>query len=94
MKIPNSVAIRSSYYHHAENAGYKQVLKYTKPKAIFGIDEHSKEHLGTIYAKYLFLNEWKAASYIKKNDIQFSYFYFSLHKKRPLGFPDGRFWFW
>lgn len=70
MNIPNSVAIRSSYYHHSQNAGYKQILKYTKPKAIFGIDENSTEHIGTIYAKYLWLNEWKAAQYIKKNDIQ------------------------
>jgi glycosyltransferase involved in cell wall biosynthesis len=67
MIIPASVAIRSSYYHHAQNAGYKQILRYTLPKAIFGIDEHSKEHLGSIYGKYLFLNEWKASNFIKRN---------------------------
>ncbi len=70
MNIPKSVAIRSSYYHHAQNAGYKQILKFTQPKVVFGIDENSKDHLGTIYAKYLFLNEWKAAKFINKNDIQ------------------------
>jgi glycosyltransferase involved in cell wall biosynthesis len=69
LNIPNSVAIRSSYFHHAQNAGYKQILKYTKPKAVFGIDENSKDHIGTIYSKYLFLNELKAAKYIKQNDI-------------------------
>jgi len=71
MITPISVAIRSSYYHHAQNAGYKQILRYTKPKATFGIDENSTEHVGTIYSKYLFLNEWKAAQFIKHNkDVQ------------------------
>lgn len=67
MNVPSHVAIRSSYFHHAQNAGYKQILKYTQPEAVFGIDENSKEHLGTVYAKYLFLNEWKAARYINSH---------------------------
>lgn len=69
MKIPASVAIRTSYVHHAQHAGYKQILRYTKPKAIFGIDENVNVQRRSIYSKYLFFNEWKAASYINKNDV-------------------------
>ncbi len=69
MNIPSSIAIRSAYKHHSANAGYKQILKYTQPQAIFGIDENIDTE-NDIYHKYLWLYEWKAYQYYRKNKVK------------------------
>lgn len=90
--LPNSIVIRSSFYHHAKHAGYKQILKYTQPKAIFGINEN--EPAPSIWKqKYQWLYEFEAYRYAKEHPIDLlhilygeDYFRFStfLLKKKPV----------
>ena len=54
-----SLAIRTSFRHHAEHAGYKQILKYTNPVSILGIDENSALP-GVLKRKYQWLYEFEA----------------------------------
>lgn len=35
------LAIRSDFIHHGEHSGYKQILKYTEPYKVIGVDERS-----------------------------------------------------
>jgi len=68
--VPTSIAIRSSYSHHSQNAGYKQILKYTRPLAIFGLDESSNEVPKPYRNKYMWLFEWDALQIQKRQQAQ------------------------
>ena len=35
------LAIRSDFVHHGEHSGYKQILKYTNPYQVIGVDERA-----------------------------------------------------
>lgn len=64
-----SLAIRTSFRHHGEHAGYKQILKYTKPVAVLGIDENAPMP-GILKRKYQWLYEFEAyLKYRKKIDL-------------------------
>jgi len=69
MHIPKSIAIRSSYSHHSANAGYKQILKYTKPSAIIGLDENGSANSKFLRNKYMWLYEWDAYQIYKQNKV-------------------------
>ena len=68
MEKINSVAIRSSFKHHAEHAGYKQILKYTKPVAVFGIDERNATP-SLLRQKSQWLYEFDANRFIKSHKV-------------------------
>ncbi|MEM7655134.1 MAG: glycosyltransferase [Bacteroidota bacterium] len=91
--VPASIAIRTSFAHHASHAGYKQVLRYTQPKAIFGVNEHEPEKTSRLKQRYHFLIEWEAKAYAKKHPVDVihilygeEYFRFStrLFPKTPV----------
>lgn len=89
----NVLAIRTSFKHHSKDSGYKQVLKYTSPKKVFGIDESSNEEMNSFLKNYKFLFEFKAWKYSLFNKIDLvhimygeEYFRFStiLFSNKPI----------
>jgi len=86
-----SLAIRTSFRHHAEHAGYKQILKYTNPVSVLGIDENAALP-GLLKRKYQWLYEFEAYyKFRKRIDVLHilygeDYFRFStcLFRKIPV----------
>ncbi|MEO1415271.1 MAG: glycosyltransferase [Bacteroidota bacterium] len=70
MSIPKSIAVRTSFSHHAAHAGYKQILKYTAPEAVLGFNEHKPEELSSLKRRYHFLVEWDAKASVKKHKAE------------------------
>ena len=68
--IPN-VAVLTSFLHHGENSGYKQLLRYTAPKKVFGINEaRPSNFVGTLITRrYKWLSEFSAAAYARMRQI-------------------------
>jgi len=60
------LSIRTSFKHHGENAGYKQILKYLKPSYVVGIDE-SKGESSKLKRKYQWLFEFRAWRKYRRN---------------------------
>ena len=90
IEFPQSIAIRSSYRHHAANSGYKQILKFTKPIGVFGRDENTARSR-SIFDTYLWLYEFQASRFPSDVDLVHilyaeEYFRFSpwLFPKTPL----------
>jgi glycosyltransferase involved in cell wall biosynthesis len=63
-----SVALTTYFKHHAKHGGYAQVLNYTRPVKIFGIDENT-EMPSRFRQKYQWMYEFDAARYAKRNNI-------------------------
>lgn len=55
-----SIAITSYFAHHASFNGYRQILSYTKPDAIFGIDERRSDTSDLWGKRYPCVHEWRA----------------------------------
>jgi glycosyltransferase involved in cell wall biosynthesis len=68
VKDIRSVAITTYFRHHAAHGGYAQILQYTKPVKVFGIDENTAMP-SRLRQKYQWLYELDAASFAKKNNI-------------------------
>ncbi|MDX1909097.1 MAG: hypothetical protein SF053_18815 [Bacteroidia bacterium] len=64
--IPRSIAIRTYFSHHAENAGYKQILRFTRPVWVLGYDERDPASLGYWQRRYHFLVEWEAQAVARR----------------------------
>jgi glycosyltransferase involved in cell wall biosynthesis len=62
-----TIAIYSDFTHHSKNAGYKQILKFTKPVATYGIDYHKKNH--PILRMHYFFHEFIA--WFKSRKLKF-----------------------
>lgn len=58
MREIRSIAIRSAYAHHGDEAGYKQILKYTKPVSVYGIDFRKPSN--RFFRSYHFIHEFIA----------------------------------
>lgn len=91
--VPKIIVIRTSFKHHSKDSGYKQILKYTLPKRVFGIDENGKEKSNWFLKKYKILFEFKAWFYALFNQIDLvhvmygeEYFRFTsiLFKHKPV----------
>lgn len=55
-----SIAITTYFAHHASFNGYKQILKYTQPQLILGVDERNAAAKAALATKYPWLHEWHA----------------------------------
>ncbi|MBK7818309.1 MAG: hypothetical protein IPJ60_12790 [Sphingobacteriaceae bacterium] len=60
MSEVRSIAISSNFAHHTTHSGYKQILRFTKPLAVFGID-YTKENR-KIVQSYYYVHEFIACS--------------------------------
>ncbi|MBK7309204.1 MAG: glycosyltransferase family 4 protein [Sphingobacteriaceae bacterium] len=58
MSEVRSIAISSNFAHHTTHSGYKQILRFTKPLAVFGID-YTKEN-SKIVQSYYYVHEFIA----------------------------------
>lgn len=58
---PRSLAIRTSFAHHAANSGYRQLLRFTQPVAQVGLDERRGRPPIWPYRSYHWLYEFDAA---------------------------------
>jgi glycosyltransferase involved in cell wall biosynthesis len=67
--IPSSVALRTSYTHHAADAGYKQILRFTQPAAVLGVDEHKSAEYSRWKLNYRFLFEWEVKRFVKGHPV-------------------------
>jgi len=64
------LAIRTDFKHHGDRFGYKQILKYTKPYKVIGIDERNSEHpIPVLKSRYPWLFEFEALKFHKQIDI-------------------------
>jgi glycosyltransferase involved in cell wall biosynthesis len=71
------LAIRTDFIHHGEDSGYKQILKFTHPYKVIGIDEREKNNpdlkdsrpKGFIWKKYPWLFAFNALKYRKEIDL-------------------------
>ena len=64
-----TLAIRTDFAHHGPNAGYKQILKFTRPTYVIGFDETGplpSKLLRTYQFLYEFIGYWK---FRKKVDL-------------------------
>ncbi|MFT4661109.1 MAG: glycosyltransferase involved in cell wall biosynthesis [Patiriisocius sp.] len=66
-KNMNVLAIRSDFIHHGEHSGYKQILKYTNPYKIIGVDERAEKKQSVLMNGYCWPYEFTALKY--KKDI-------------------------
>lgn len=66
---PRSVVLRTSYTHHAADAGYKQILRFTKPEAVFGVDEHQSASYSRWKLNYRWLFEWDIKRFVKTHPV-------------------------
>ncbi len=86
------LAIRTDFAHHGEDFGYKQILKYTNPFEVIGINERGElKTRSMLKKKYQWLFEFDALKWRKKIDLVHilygeDYFRFSsfLFKKVPI----------
>jgi len=65
-----SIAISWYFAHHAKHNGYKQILKYTQPLAVVGIDERQPAAAEPWHRKYPWLYEFKAARLHRRTPCQ------------------------
>jgi glycosyltransferase involved in cell wall biosynthesis len=64
------LAIRTDFIHHGEDSGYKQILKFTHPYKVIGINERDGlNHNSKLYLKYPWLFEFSALKYRKEIDL-------------------------
>lgn len=64
------LAIRTDFGHHGEYFGYKQILKYTHPHIVLGIDERSKTmQVNRLKLNYPWLFEFEAYKLRKEIDL-------------------------
>ncbi len=66
MEEISSIAITTRFRHHAGYAGYIQLLNYTKPAKVFGLDE-TMPLPSRIKQKYQWLYEFDVKKFLKKN---------------------------
>ncbi len=70
IKIPKVLAIRTDFQHHGEDFGYKQILKFTQPFKVIGVNErNAAEKTPSIKKKYLWLFEFDLLKYSKDIDL-------------------------
>lgn len=79
------------FSHHGNNSGYKQLLKFTQPEFILGLNEEQTVRNHGIKGKYQWLYEFTALKYKSKIDLIHimygeDYFRFShwLYPKIPI----------
>jgi glycosyltransferase involved in cell wall biosynthesis len=65
-----SIAISWYFAHHAGHNGYKQILAYTNPLAVLGIDERQPVKSDHWHRSYPWLYEFRAARLHRKNPCQ------------------------
>ncbi len=64
------LAIRTDFIHHGEDSGYKQILKFTHPYKVIGINERDTLNSESkLYLKYPWLFEFKAFKYRNEIDL-------------------------
>lgn len=64
------LAIRTDFKHHGDRFGYKQILKFTKPYKVIGIDERNSKHsIPVLKARYPWLFEFEALKFRKRVDL-------------------------
>ena len=85
--IPH-IALRTDFAHHGSRGGYKQLLKFTKPAKIFGINDRHNSRLSSLspWRRYKWLHEFSAGWYARTRNIPLihilygeEYFRFSTH---------------
>ena len=63
------LAIRSDFVHHGEHSGYKQILNYTKPYKIIGVNERSSVKQSKILNAYCWPYEFVGYRYRQEIDL-------------------------
>ena len=68
--IPMKVlAIRSDFMHHGAHSGYKQILNYTDPYKVIGVNERSSVKQSKILNAYCWPYEFVGYRYRKEIDL-------------------------
>jgi glycosyltransferase involved in cell wall biosynthesis len=66
----NVLVIRTDFGHHGDQFGYKQILKFTHPYKVIGIDERNKkDEASFLKKKYPWLFEFTALKFRNKVDL-------------------------
>jgi glycosyltransferase involved in cell wall biosynthesis len=63
-----SIALNTIFKHHAAFGGYAQVMRYTRPMKVFGIDE-TQPPPNMLRRKYQWLYEFDAYGYALRNPV-------------------------
>jgi len=61
----NVLAIRSDFIHHGEHSGYKQILKYTDPAFVIGVNERAEKPQSAFMNGYCWPYEFAGLKYRK-----------------------------
>ena len=65
------ISVCTKFAHHGEKGGYKQLLRFTRPQWVTGIDETSPQSLfqKNFSSRYKWLYEFSAAAYARMRQI-------------------------
>lgn len=63
------LVLLTKFSHHGANGGYKQLIKFVKPKVELGVDEDREITKKGIKAKYQWLYEFEIRRYAKEIDL-------------------------
>jgi glycosyltransferase involved in cell wall biosynthesis len=63
------LVLLTRFFHHGNNSGYKQLLKFTKPDFILGVNEESTDKNHGIKGKYQWLFEFAALKHKSEIDL-------------------------
>jgi glycosyltransferase involved in cell wall biosynthesis len=63
------LAIRSDFVHHGAHSGYKQILNYTKPYKVIGVNERSSVDQSKLLNAYCWPYEFVGYRYRKEIDL-------------------------
>ena len=85
------LVLLTKFAHHGDNSGYKQLLKFTHPAVVLGVNEETLQLKHGLKGKYQWLYEWEAVKYRSQVDLIHimygeDYFRFSpwLVSKKPI----------
>ena len=87
----NILTIHSAYAHHSENSGYKQILKFIKPKHSLQYNERDLSDKNWFQLRYRWSIEFEIRKYLKETDLihvlygeEYLRFTPFLYPKKPL----------
>lgn len=63
------LAIRSDFIHHGEHSGYKQILKYTNPYKVIGVNERAEKKQPAYMNHYCWPYEFAGWKYRKEINL-------------------------
>jgi glycosyltransferase involved in cell wall biosynthesis len=70
MEVPRSLALRTAYRHHAGTSGYRQILAYTHPCVVLGVDEQDPATGRGLRGRYRWLHELEAWRQARRHRVE------------------------